>query len=560
MAAAVLAFWGAAWCLPDASRIARVLGPEADTPALRARLESSWRDLHARLGKDILLNPSSWSYGFPGRAEVPAGWTEVPDALLDSARSFYMRSGHEDEPNILNAVARLRPTREGLNPRIYFYGGAYIYGLAAWIGLGAALTPAALVPGVAYYMENPAQLAWLYWLGRTFSGALYLAVTALLAFLGRRHFGAAAGLAAAALWAASPGVVMQASYMKPHIMGTFCTLAAFALAAELLRRDDARWGVAAGAAAGLAMAAVAHHGLACLIVAAAAGLRLAGGKPWRGEALWTAKAAGAFILAFLAGTPYLLTEPRTTLAALGEVGRSAPFSLAQVGRLLSLGLPRALTLPVYAALAVGTAWGFRQKDPVLRLALAGFLPFVAAYAILPHAVQMDAVRYLAGLPLGLLLAGAAAARFGRAGLAAAACAALFAGVQSAVLDFNLAADRPGRSTRDAAGDWLEAEVPAGAELGLLRLPQPSNAPYFRWSRYRLSFIQPEVFAGLPADAALPEWLVLTHPTYDDRVAAGPTLSRYELVKRFSPRAPRGLELPFGQTYGNPTVDVYKRRG
>ncbi|MBI2363312.1 MAG: hypothetical protein HYV15_08035, partial [Elusimicrobia bacterium] len=253
-------------------------------------------------------------------------------------------------------------------------------------------------------------------------------------------------------------------------------------------------------------------------------------------------------------------EPRTTLAALGEVGRSAPFSLAQVGRLLALGLPRALTWPVYAALAAGAAWALRQKDPVARLALAGFLPFVAAYAILPHAVQMDAVRYLAGLPLALLLAGTAAARLGKAGLAAAACAALFAGAQSAVLDWNLAADRPGRSTRDEAGDWLEAEVPAGAELGFLRLPQPSNAPYFRWSRYRLSFIQPEVFAALPAGAAVPEWLVLTHPTYDDRVAAGKTLSRYGLVKRFSPRAPRGLELPFGQTYGNPTVDIYKRRG
>lgn len=536
-----------------------MLGPGADTPALRGRLESTWYDLHKRLGKDILLNPSSWSYGFPGTAEVEPGWTELPDALLDSARSFYMRSGHEDEPNILNAVARLRPTLRGINPRIYFYGGAYIYGLAAWIGVGAAVTPASLVPGITYYLEHTGQMAWLYWLGRTFSGALYLAVAALLVRLGRRYFGDAAGLAAGAFWVFSPGVVIQAHYMKPHLMGTFFTLAAFGLAAEALRRDDTRWGVASGAAAGLAMAAVGHHGLACLIVAAAAGLRLAQGRPWRDEALWVAKSAAAFVVAFLAGTPYLLTEPRTTLAALGEVGRSAPFSVMQVLRLLRLGMPGALTWPVYAALAFGLGWAVRQKDPVVRLALAGFLPFVAAYAILPHAVQMDAVRYLAALPLGFLLAGAAASRFGRGGLAAAACAALFAGVQSTVLDYNLALDAPGTSTRDAAGDWIEANVPAGTELGMLRLPQPSNAPYFRWSRYRLRFIQPELFAKLAPEAAAPEWLVLTHPTYDDRVAAGPTLSRYELARRFSPAAPRGFALPFGQIYGSPTVDIYKRR-
>lgn len=559
LVAVFLAFWGSSWCLPDAARVARVLGPGSGTPALRARLESTWYDLHKRLGKDILLNPESWGYGFPGRTEVPSGWSEPPDALLDSARSFHMRSGHEDESNLLNAVARLRPTLDGINPRIYYYGGTYIYGLAAWIALGAAVTPASLVPGIAYYLENTEQIAWLYWLGRTFSAAVYLAVTGLILLLGRRYFGAAAGLVAAAFWVVSPGIVIQAHYMKPHLLGSLFTLAAFGLAAEALRRDDTRWGVASGAAAGLAMGAASHHGLASLIVATAAGLRLAEGRPLRGEALWVLKAAGAFLLAFLAGTPYLVTEPHTTLAALREIGRAAPFSLMQVLRFLILGMPGALTWPLYAALVVGLGWAVGRKDPVVRLALAGFLPFVAAYAILPHAVQMDSVRYLAALPLAFILAGAAAARFGKVGILVAVCAAVFAGVQSAVLDYNLTRDAPGTSTRDAAGDWIDANIPAGSELGMLRLPQPANAPYFLWSRYRLVFIQPELFSRLAPDAAVPEWLILTHPTYDDRIAAGPSMSRYELVRRFSPAGLPGFRLPFGYTYGNPTAEIYRRR-
>lgn len=560
LGALTLSAWGLGWCLPHRARLEAVLPPGTDTPAFRAALAGGWADMNKGLGRDILLNPESFSYGFTGRAAVEPGWTAVPELLRNSARSYYLRSGHEDEPNLLRAVARLRPTLEGLNPRIYFYGGGYMYALAAWTAAGAALTPARLVRGVEWYMEDPARMAWLYRLGRSFSAAAFLAVAWLLWSTGRRFFGEEAGLAAAALWAASPGFVVQAHYMKPHLMGAFFTLAAYRLAAEALTGGP-RWGVAAGAAAGLAAGAVNHLGTAAVFPALAALLRWRGGSPGRAEAAWLAQAAAACAAAFLLCTPYLLTEFATVTAAMRVVGGFAALSVGNLVTFAAAGLPAALGSPTVLLLAYGlwAAWRARADAPRL-LALAGFGLLYPTVFLNQSAGTLDSVRYFGAAAVGLLLAGAAAAELGRTGLAAAALCVLLAASKSAVLDYNLASDAPGGSTREAAGGWLEAQVPAGASVGLLRLPQPSNAPTFRWDRYRLEFLEPRVFAALGEADPAPEWLVLAYPSYDDRPLVGGTLARrYELARAFAPAGPASLRPPDGQAWGNPPIEIYRRK-
>ncbi|MDE2293678.1 MAG: hypothetical protein KGL53_16475, partial [Elusimicrobia bacterium] len=173
--------------------------------------------------------------------------------------------------------------------------------------------------------------------------------------------------------------------------------------------------------------------------------------------------------------------------------------------------------------------------------------------------RTDSLRYFGAVTVFFVLGGAGAAELGPRGRAAAAAGVLFAAAACGVLDYNLWRDAPGRSTRDLAGAWIDSAVPAGSEVGMLRLPQPSNSAYFLWSRYRLRFIRPDLFARLPAAAPAPEWLVLVHADRDDREAAGPTLGRYRLVRRFSPLEPPGLGLPLGQGYGDPTVEIYKRK-
>ena len=93
----------------------------------------------------------------------------------------------------------------------------------------------------------------------------------------------------------------------------------------------------------------------------------------------------------------------------------------------------------------------------------------------------------------------------------------------------------------------------------MRLPQPSNAPFFRYDRYDMVFIDPNIFGDLPV-SELPEYLALTMPDFDDRPGAQPNLSRYELLKSFA----RGKLFPWIEidptaTTANPLIEIYRLR-
>lgn len=559
LACALLSLWGIHWCLPEKARIRRVLPPNLDNPEFHRAMETSWRSLHASLGKDILLNPESFSMGFDKMAVVEAGWKTPPPVLMNSSRSFHLRSGHEDEPDILVALSRIKPHRLELNPRIYFYGGAYLYPLGAWIAALSLATPAVLVPGIGFYLEHPDKIAWIYLLGRLFSAAIYGVGVWLLYCTGKKLFNEKAGVLAAALFAVSPGIVLQAHYMKPHLLGSVFMLASFYFCARLLETGNPKNGAWAGAMVGLAAGAVIHLWSGLLVVALTLALRIRKGNRLRSEWRWVAGAALAAWAAFLAANPYWLSESAIAWKATGEVGRFAGKDISRTLRFAFYGLPHGLTWPVFFCVLAGLFNSRNLKEPVRLLALFSFIGLMLTTWIFPTVDKFDSLRYFGGIGLGFLLAGASLAEWTPRWRRAAAVALIYAAIFSAVLDYNLYLDSNGRSTKHAAGDWIEQNLPPGSELGFLRLPQPSNSPYFRWNKYRLKFIESKVLAQWSDVRALPEYLILTCPTYDDRPAIKTVLTRhYRRIKAFKPYSLLWIVPPIGESYGNPLVEIYEK--
>jgi hypothetical protein len=180
--------------------------------------------------------------------------------------------------------------------------------------------------------------------------------------------------------------------------------------------------------------------------------------------------------------------------------------------------------------------------------------------------RVSQVRYFIGfLAVGELLAGRAAADLlawkspWRPGLLVALALALanlvLAGTTYA---YNFIADAGPRSTHLESGAWIEARVPPGSSIGLMRLPQPSNAPYFRYDRYDLRFFESAgLFAVLPA-AELPQYLAVTSPDHDDRPDMEPNLSRYELAAEFDrPRIVPWIRIHPTATTADPVIDIYR---
>ena len=225
------------------------------------------------------------------------------------------------------------------------------------------------------------------WLEALF-GALSLVA---LYRIGRRLFGRAEGLTAAALLAMVPWHVRQSAIIKPDILLVLLLLLACEAALWVAQRPVLRRYCAAGVVAGLA-AATKYNGYTAgipLLLGTLAGLRRDPRRLWR-----LAAAAGVAAVVFVALDPHLLTAPEMLSHDFGRTLRdyarkSARHGTTHAGMLLhavtSLLSP-AFHGPMVGALGLAglvvlaaCAWR-RQRPPAERegrLVIAGF-PFVYA--------------------------------------------------------------------------------------------------------------------------------------------------------------------------------------
>lgn len=567
--ALALGLCGIHWGLPSRARLDRVLPPGLESAEFRQSLLDSWTKLHKSFGADIMVSAQSWAAPFTGVERVAPGWARTPDLLQNSVRSFYLRSAHEDEQSFLIILSRMRPWRLEMNPHLFTYGGAYIYSLGAWLAAGAVLHLASLHMSIAPYLADPGQMASLYFVGRLYTVACYLGCVLLLARIGRRHLGAEAGLFAALFFLLSPGVVVQAHVLKNHMLWCLFVLWTLDLSLTLLSEGGLALYAAAGAVSGLAVGAFLAAWPACLVVGFAGALRIwALRKPAAAEAKGVALAGAASVAAFFATNPYWLLDWREARAEMKVLSGWSTFDLTHPFLFLDHAFAHAVTWPVFAAIAAGAAWALvkGRREPALWLCLFAFLAGLAMMTTVNGVTVVRQVRYFLGfLAVGQLLAGRAVADLLRerssrrpwliAALVAAAANLALAGATCA---YNFHADAGDHSTHVESGAWIEAHVPAGASIGLLRLPQPSNAPYFRYDRYDLRFIaSAPLFAALPP-AELPEYVATTSPDYDDRPAMEPNLSRYELAAEFN----RAQLVPWIKvdptaTTADPQIDLYR---
>ena len=566
--ALALGLCGLRWGLPSRGRLERVLPPGLDTPEFQGELVRSWSRMHESFGPDIMLSPASWPSGITGVQRVVPGWTRPPAILENSVRSFYVRSAHEDEQTFLIVLSRMRPWRLELNPHLFIYGGGYIYSLGAWLAAGAALHLAPLHRSLAPYLADPAGMASLYFVGRLFSVACYLGCGLLLLRIGRRHLGAEAGIFAALFFLLSPGVVVHAHVQKPHMFWALLVLWTLDLSLGLLDAGGFAAYGAAGAASGLAVGTFLPAWPACLVVGFACALRIGAlRKPAAAELKGLAVAAASSVAAFFATNPYWILDWKTVHAEIKVVAGASVFNAAHPLTFLLRTLPDAVTWPILALIAAGGALAFwrGRREAKLWLCVFAFLAGLAMMSTIGGAT-VGLVRYFLGfLAVGLLLAGRAAADLVRREssrrpwlLAALALVVANLALSGTTYAYNFQADAGDRSTHVQSGAWIEAHVPPGSSIGMLRLPQPSNAPYFRYDRYDLRFVESaELFAALPP-AELPLYLAVTSPDYDDRPAMAPNLSRYELAAAFDrPRLVPWIRINPTATTADPLIEIYR---
>ncbi len=473
-------------------------------------------------GDEVMRLAGPWQPGGdrgsdrPQHAVGPATQPTVLNATdadrAEIVRRYRLYSNQPDEMITFRSLSRMRPAHGDLDPRLYQYGGLWIYPVGGLLRLAAAAHLIVLRTDLAYYLDRPETFARFYLVARLYSaawgmvgvGVVYGLTRELLTRTGApdAHPGllpegrTRVAATAAGIYAVMPVVINAAHEAKPHLAGTVLTLATVWAAARHARtgRGWAMAGLLAGAASGMILTGIA----AWVALPVTAWLRPR--RRWR-TALWACAIAG---LTFVVTNPYLPFDAlfhRDRLAS--NVGNYGNFyrpglsfnAIVNAARLIGMGMsPAPAIVAIIGAVCVARPARFSAQEILpAKAARPGWLLATPAIWVAVQFVLLAAdkpaeyARFALTLDVALgILAAMALTRLplrpreGRmAGLLLVAATALY-GMR---YDLNFLADTGPRSTRRAAAQRLVGQAKPGRVIAVSADPAPYGLPpvdLFSW--------------------------------------------------------------------------------
>ena len=200
------------------------------------------------LGADVDVNPLT-------QRDQPVELNETDAQRAEIVRRYRLFSYQPDEMITFDALAGMNPSKLQLDPKLYQYGGLWIYPVGALVKL--ALNPKS---DLAYYLDHPEDFGRFYIVARLYSAAWGLVGIWAVFWIGRRATGCLiVAAAAAACYICLPVVVNMSHEAKPHLPGAVLMLLAVIAATTFIETGRTRWWVTTsilcGAATGMILSA-----------------------------------------------------------------------------------------------------------------------------------------------------------------------------------------------------------------------------------------------------------------------------------------------------------------
>lgn len=222
------AWSGAELAAYDAERRNTDLGADVD------------RDPHPAT-QPVVVNPAD-----PERAEI--------------VRRFRLYSAQPDEMITFMALQQMRPQEKDFDPRLYQYGGLWVYPVGAMLKGAAMIGAIDLRNDKAFYYDKPQEFGRFYVVARLYTLAWYVLLLALVAKALHKLTGSdIAAIAGACAVGVAPVVFATAHEAKPHLAGAALMLLGCLAAMRWIdkgrNRDAILVGVVCGLATGMVLSA-----------------------------------------------------------------------------------------------------------------------------------------------------------------------------------------------------------------------------------------------------------------------------------------------------------------
>jgi hypothetical protein len=244
-------FTGINWGLPGRGNDQILFGGRTPwTGEQIMQLAGSWDENSSR-GADIAMHP------IPGRRSSAIALNDTDGKRAEIVRRYRLYSSQPDEMITFRSLSRMKPGNLDFDPRIYQYGGLWIYPVGGLLKIASSLHLLTLQTDLAFYLDHPEQFARFYIVARAYAAAWGLLGVLVVFAIGREWTGRlAGGISAAAVFASLPVVINLAHEAKPHLPGTVLVLLTCYLAMRFVTTGLKRWSILAGICAGAAMGMV----------------------------------------------------------------------------------------------------------------------------------------------------------------------------------------------------------------------------------------------------------------------------------------------------------------
>ena len=453
---------------------------------------------------------------------------------LEEFWSFMTNSANADERKPYTALSAMNPATLDFNPRLFIYGGAFLYPLGGALYLSSALGLISVDRSTVATVADPDNIAAIYVVGRSMSMVAFLVTLALTHRLGKRLGGAPAGVFAMVLFSISHVALNQSVVTKPHVYAACFSLLSVLCALKYLDGSSRRHLVLSSVFCGVAIGSFLPCALILLVNAC---LLFNAGDGHKSLKTLGVLFAGSFVVVILTN-PYFVLDLDRFIHTVRIHGSSEGWGYTAISlrkllayavdMMFSYGFLLSVLVPYGMVLASKT-----RVEPFRRLALSTFVVFLLAGTTLGN----SRLTVFLG-PLLCLFAGYGAQRLislrpgspvmARVGLLVLALPAVYA----AALFY-------GDTIRDDywyedTREWvLQQPLREGTSAGVFHL-SPRNLPPF-------PFLDTEVVdLGTAASASLPvDYVILgnyhgEHEVWDNH----PLRSEYELDRVLGGRAER----------------------
>ncbi len=328
-------------------------------PYLFGKTESAWS------GKDILAAGGAWQADSSRPADAANG------PALDRSQIIWLNQTKEEQARIIEryrlysyqpdemvTFRALSGMRGGnLDPRMYQYGGLWIYPVGVLLKVASIIGAVELHPDFGFYLDHPEAFGRFYVVARLYSAfwgliGIWTVFQIVRRFSDRLIVPATAG----AVFLLMPVVINAAHEAKPHLAGAVLILLCVLAALKYVETGARKWWIVTGVMCGLAIGMVLSAAVVLLVIPLMTLLRP---MQWKGRAKLCAMAIGIAIVVYFITNPFvpinLIRNPslvRQNLSALGHAG-------AIVGKSSDIGaIQNARRLIIDGASMVGGVTGF----------------------------------------------------------------------------------------------------------------------------------------------------------------------------------------------------------